>query len=70
MILSLDRAFDQARTVKGKPTAVIAHTTKGCGVSFMENQAGWHHRVPTEEEYRQARAELEEIIRQMKGGER
>lgn len=70
VILSLDRAFGQARTVKGKPTAVIAHTTKGCGVSFMENQAGWHHRVPTEEEYRQARAELEEIIRQMKGGER
>ena len=55
---ALCAAYETAKTVKGKPTAVIANTTKGCGVSFMENQAGWHHRVPTEEEYRQAMDEL------------
>lgn len=55
---SLCAAYDAAKSVKGKPTVVIANTTKGCGVSFMENQAGWHHRVPTEEEYRQAMEEL------------
>jgi transketolase len=55
---ALCAAYETAKTVKGKPTVVIANTTKGCGVSFMENQAGWHHRVPTEEEYRQAMDEL------------
>ncbi len=55
---SLCAAYDAAKRVKGKPTVVIANTTKGCGVSFMENQAGWHHRIPTEMEYRQAMEEL------------
>lgn len=55
---SLCAAYDAAKRVKGKPTVVIANTTKGCGVSFMENQAGWHHRVPTKTEYRQAMEEL------------
>ena len=55
---ALCAAYETAKTVKGKPTVVIANTTKGCGVSFMENQAGWHHRIPTEEEYRQAMEEL------------
>ena len=59
-IPSLDGAFEEARSQKGRPTVVIANTTKGCGVSFMENQAGWHHRVPTAEEYRAAVRELEE----------
>ena len=44
----------------GKPTAVIAHTHKGRGVSFMEDQAGWHHRVPSEEELEEAIRELAE----------
>lgn len=57
-IPSLDRAFEEARQKKGQPTVVIADTIKGCGVSFMENQAGWHHRVPTEEEYQEAVREL------------
>ena len=52
-------AIDLAKETKGKPTVIIANTTKGCGVSFMENQAGWHHRVPTDEEYEQAVKELE-----------
>ena len=57
---ALDAAFEEAKTVKGKPTLIVANTTKGCGVSFMENKAGWHHRVPTEEEYQQGMAELKE----------
>lgn len=57
-VVDLEHAFEEARATKGKPTVIIANTTKGCGVSFMENQAGWHHRVPTAEEYEQAKAEL------------
>ena len=52
-------AFDKARATKGKPTAIIAKTVKGKGVSFMENQAGWHGKAPNEEQYNQAKAELE-----------
>ncbi len=52
-------AFDEARTVKGQPTAIIAKTMKGKGVSFMENQAGWHGKAPNDEQYRQAMEELE-----------
>lgn len=44
-------ALTQAENVKGMPTVLIAHTTKGKGSAVMENQAGWHHRVPTAEEY-------------------
>lgn len=55
---SLCAAYEQAKKGKGKPTVVIADTTKGRGVSFMENKAGWHHRVPTEDEYRRAMEEL------------
>lgn len=71
-IPSLDEAFGRAKQVKGMPTAVIAHTTKGKGVSFMENQPGWHHKVPTKEEYALAKEELEGHIRQLKeeAGER
>lgn len=54
------RAFAEARAVKGRPTVVVANTTKGFGVSFMENKAEWHHKVPDEEQYRQAEAELKE----------
>ena len=51
-------AFDKAKTVKGKPTAIIAKTVKGKGVSFMEDQASWHGKAPNEEQYNQAMAEL------------
>lgn len=57
---SLAAAFAKARTVKGCPSLIIARTTKGCGVSFMENQAAWHHQVPTEQQYQQAVNELKE----------
>ena len=51
-------AFDKAREVKGKPTAIVAKTIKGKGVSFMEDQASWHGKAPNEEQYNQAMAEL------------
>ena len=53
-------AYEAAKYTKGKPTAVIAHTIKGRGVSFMENQKGWHHGVMTPEQYEQAMRELKE----------
>ena len=55
---SLIQAFDEAKSTKGMPTMIIADTVKGCGVSYMENQAVWHHKVPTEAEYLQAKEEL------------
>ena len=55
----IDAAFKEAKTVKGQPTAIIAKTVKGKGVSFMENQAGWHGKAPNDEEYRIAMADLE-----------
>ena len=54
-------ALNKAKTIKGKPTAIIAKTIKGKGVSFMENQAGWHGKAPKEEEYKIAIKELSEI---------
>lgn len=51
-------AFDNARACKGKPTAIIAKTVKGKGVSFMEGQAGWHGKAPNEEQTQQAIEEL------------
>ena len=52
------RAFDKAKEVKGKPTAIIAKTIKGKGISFMENIASWHGKAPKEEEYKLALEEL------------
>ena len=54
----IEKAFKEARGVKGVPTAIIAKTTKGKGVSFMENQVGWHGKAPNDEEYEKAMAEL------------
>ena len=50
----IDAAFKEAKTVKGQPTAIIAKTVKGKGVSFMENQVGWHGKAPNDEEYKVA----------------
>ena len=55
----IDAAFKEARTVKGQPTAIIAKTLKGKGVSYMEGQAGWHGKAPNDEEYKIAMEELE-----------
>lgn len=51
-------AFEKAKTIKGKPTAIIAKTIKGKGVSFMENNAGWHGKAPNDEQYNIAMNEL------------
>ncbi len=57
----LAAAFAEAKTVKGQPTAIICKTTKGKGVSFMENNVGWHGKAPNEEQYKVAMADLERI---------
>mgnify|MGYP000055095681 FL=1 len=57
----IDAAFKEAKATKGMPTAIIAHTVKGKGVSFMENQAGWHGKAPNDEQYAQAMADLEKV---------
>ena len=54
-------AFEEARNTKGQPTAIIAKTVKGKGVSFMEDNAGWHGKAPSEEEYNNAVIELMEV---------
>lgn len=56
---SLQQAFREAAETKGMPSAIIAQSIKGKGVSFMENQAGWHGKGPNEEEYKKAMEELE-----------
>ena len=55
----LRAAFAEARATKGAPTAIICKTVKGKGVSFMEDQVGWHGKAPNDEQYEQAMAELE-----------
>jgi transketolase len=55
---AMNAAFDAAKTVKGKPTLIVANTTKGKGSAVMENKASWHHHVPTAEEYEQIMKDL------------
>ncbi len=57
---SLITVFQKAKTIKGKPSAIIAKTVKGKGVSYMENQVDWHGKAPNEEEYNKAMEELSE----------
>lgn len=59
---SIDDAFNAAGKCSGKPFAIIAKTTKGKGISFMENQAGWHGKAPSAEQYAQAMDELNTAI--------
>ena len=61
----LKKAFDEAKTVKGKPVAIIARTLKGKGVSFMENKASWHGKAPNDEEFSQAMKELDEATKEL-----
>lgn len=58
-IQELLAAFEQAKQEKGRPTVIIANTTKGFGSPVMENKAAWHHKVPNEEEYAQIMKDLE-----------
>ena len=55
---AMEKAFDAARQVKGKPSAIVLETTKGKGVSYMEGQVGWHGKAPNDEEYARGMAEL------------
>lgn len=58
-------ALAKAKETKGKPTMILMHTVKGKGVSFMENQAGWHGKAPNAEQYAQAKSELEARIKEL-----
>ena len=60
-------ALAEARECKGMPTALVLKTTKGKGISFMENQAGWHGKAPNAEQFATAKAELEAKIAELEG---
>jgi len=60
-------AFEEAKTVKGQPTMILAKTVKGKGISFMENNAGWHGKAPNAEQFEIAKAELEAQIKELEG---
>ncbi len=62
---ALEKAVNDAKATKGKPTAVIMKSVKGKNVSFMENEASWHGAAPNEEQYNQAMAELDAIIEKL-----
>ncbi|MBO5333464.1 MAG: transketolase [Clostridia bacterium] len=63
----IESAFEAAKACKGKPTAIIAKTVKGKGVSYMENQVNWHGAAPNEELYNQAVAELTAKLNELEG---
>ena len=64
---ALLQAFADAAACKDKPTVLLLKTTKGKGVSFMENNAGWHGKAPNDEQYAQAKAELEAKLAELEG---
>lgn len=64
---SIAAGLKEARETKGAPTAIIMKTTKGKGVSFMENNVGWHGKAPNDEEYAIAVADLEKIDKELEG---
>ena len=66
-LAALEDAFKLAQDYKGAPTMILAKTVKGKGVSFMENQAGWHGKAPNEEQYQQARQELVAALAEKEG---
>jgi len=63
----IEAAFNKAKEVKGKPTAILAATVKGKGVSFMEDQVDWHGKGPNKDEYEKAMAELEAQLKELEG---
>lgn len=64
----LKEAFDEAKTIKEKPTVLIANTIKGKGSKVMEDKAGWHHKVPKEEELAQIKQDLKEKKEALQNG--
>ena len=63
----IETALEKAKTVKGKPTVIIANTVKGKGVSYMENQVGWHGKAPNADEYKIAMDELNAQLKELEG---
>lgn len=61
----IDAAFKQAKETKGKPTAIVASSVKGKGVSYMEDQVGWHGTAPNQEQYEQAMTELNQALAEL-----
>lgn len=64
---AIEKALNEAKTVKGQPCAIVMTTTKGKGVSYMENNAGWHGKAPNDAEYEQAMAELNAAMAELEG---
>ena len=64
---ALEKAFENARKTKGQPTAIVMSTVKGKGVSYMENDAGWHGKAPNDAEYEQAMTELKAQLAELEG---
>ncbi len=63
----IEQAMNTARTIKGQPSAIVMKTTKGKGVSYMENNAGWHGKAPNDAEYEVAMTELKAILAGLEG---
>ena len=63
---SIEAAYEKAKTVKGKPTAIISKSTKGKGVSFMEDKVEWHGSAPNADQYKLAMEELEATLNSIK----
>ena len=63
----IETALEKAKTVKGKPTVIIANTVKGKGISYMENQIGWHGKAPNADEYKIAMDELNAQLKKLEG---
>ena len=61
----IEQALQEARACKGKPSVIIMKTVKGKGVSYMENNVGWHGKAPNDEQFAVAKAELEAVIREL-----
>ena len=64
---ALEKAFENAKKTKGQPTAIVMSTVKGKGVSFMENNAGWHGKAPNDAECEQALAEIDAVLAELEG---
>ena len=63
----IEAALEEAKTVKGQPTAIVMKTVKGKDVSYMENNAGWHGKAPNDAEHEQAIKELTAILNELEG---
>ena len=64
---AIEKALKTAKATKGQPTAIVMSTTKGKGVSYMENNAGWHGKAPNDAEYEQAMTELKAAMAELEG---